>query len=61
MKIREMIRLLEKIENSYGSEVDVKGFDLDSMDHYDIDNITFDADFGNVVYIEVIPEEDDDD
>ena len=58
MKIREMIRVLEKIEREYGSEIDAKGFDTEESGNYDIENITFDGDFRNVVYIEMSPEGD---
>ena len=58
MKIREMIRVLEKIEREYGSEIDVKGFDTDEFGHYNVENVTFDGDFRNVVYVEMVPEGD---
>jgi len=57
MKIREVIRILEKIEQEYGSEIDVSCFNLKDMEYYDIDNITFDSDFSNSVYFEIDPDE----
>ena len=57
MKIREVIRMLEKIEKEYGSEVDVSCYNSKDMEFYNIDNITFDSDFSNSVYFEIDPDE----
>jgi hypothetical protein len=61
MKIREVIKLLEKFENEYGSEIEVTCFDLEEMKQFNIDNITFDVDFGYCAYIEMYPYENEDD
>lgn len=59
MKIREVIRILEKIEKEYGSEIDVSCYNSKDMEYYNIDNITFDSDFyfSNSVYFEIDTDE----